>query len=134
VFFLLEEEEHLRQRGGRSLGHIGGLAVATHARGGWSQQPMEDQVRSVAEMALRQAGMDATALGAAWGPAAPLLGRVPLGVATRMGLAEACNPLFEMAASLFASPPVPNTLLGSLSSRQGLTASVILDSLFQEVS
>lgn len=134
VFFLLEEEEHLRQRGGRSLGHIGGLAVATHAGGSWSQQPTEDQVRSVAEMALRQAGMDATALGAAWGPAAPLLGRLPLGVATRMGLAEACNPLFEMAAGLFASPPVPNTLLGSLSSRQGLTASVILDSLFQEVS
>lgn len=129
VFFLLEDEEHLRQRGGRALGTIEGLAAATCAECGWSERPPADRVRSVAESALGQAGLSGKALDAACGPAAALLGHVPLAVTPAMGVAEASGPLFEMAAGLLSASPVPRTLLGSLSSRQGLTASVIVRSV-----
>jgi 3-oxoacyl-[acyl-carrier-protein] synthase II len=127
VFFLLEEEEHLRQRGGRSLGRITGMAVATHTGGSGSECPPADRVRSVAEAALAQAGMEAGTLGAACGPAAALLGLVPLAAAPRMGTAEACGPLFDLTAGLLGGGGAGGGLLGSISSRQGLTASVVMD-------
>lgn len=139
VLFLLEDEEHLRQRGGRSLGYIGGLAVATNADGGWAEQPVDSMVLCTAQEALRHAGLDASALGAVCGPAAALLGRAPQSVTARMGVAEGCGPLFDMAAGLLGSDGSREAgekghgkefhLLGSLSSRQGLTASVVVTAI-----
>jgi 3-oxoacyl-[acyl-carrier-protein] synthase II len=127
VFFLLEEEEHLRQRGGRCLAHVAGLGVATHAEGAWSEPPPAELVKAVAETALAHAGV---AVGAAYGPAAALLGLVPQTVTKQLGVAEGCGPLFELAAGLLGRTPV----LGSISSRQGLTASVVMHPLIEETT
>lgn len=127
VFFLLEDEEHLRQRGGKALATVEGIAAATGAGGGWGDQPGVEAVRAVALAALQQGGVEPAALGAAGGPAAPALGVTPLEVASRLGLAEAGGPLFELAAGLAGARPSTNpALLGSISSRQGLTASVVV--------
>ena len=139
VLFLLEEEEHLRKRGGRSLGHVGGLAVATNADGGWAEQPPDSMILSTAQEALRRAGVDASALGAVCGPAAALLGHAPLTVADRMGVAEGCGSLLDMTAGILGPGGSREAgekgdgeefhLLGSLSSRQGLTASVVVTAI-----
>jgi 3-oxoacyl-[acyl-carrier-protein] synthase II len=119
VFFLLEAEDHLRQRGGRALATIAGMAVATDAAE-WNAPPAEALAREVAADALRQAGL------APNDPGQPC--DVAADVAARTGWAEACGPLFDLAAALLQDRPRPGLsrpLLHSIRSRQGPCASVV---------
>lgn len=126
VFFLLEEEEHLRRRGGHSLGVVEGVAVAATAAKGWTEGPSRAEVDRVAAEALRQAGLEPGRVAVATGPAADVTGGAPLAVMTQLGFAESCNPLFELAAALARPGGGPDGILGSVSSRQGWTASVVV--------
>ncbi len=117
VFFLLEAEDHLRARGGRALAVIDGLAVATDALADWDARPADPVARAVAAAALAQAGL-----------APDHLAPAP-DVAARVGAAEACGPLFNIAAGILAGgrdPGLDRPLLSSISSRQGVSASVVL--------
>ena len=165
AIFLLESEDHLRERTGRALATIAGMAVATDAEAEWDAAPSNDLVRSTAEAALAQAGLGRSDLGIVCGPAAVQLGRTATDISTHLGRSESCEPLFDIAAGLLrldtstipilsgrSSPALCETrraspcvtpqichdvsdplqsgplrpLLSSLSSRQGLTVSVVV--------
>lgn len=119
VFFLLEAEDHLRQRGGRALATLQGMAVATQTEA-WNERPSDAMARSVAADALRQAGLEPD------DPGHPF--DIASDVAARTGWAEACGPLFDIAAALLQDPEhpgLPRSILHSIRSRQGLCASVV---------
>ena len=119
VFFLLEAEDHLRQRGGRALATIEGMAVATNAAE-WDSPPADAMAREVAADALRQAGL------APDDPGKPF--DVAEDVSAQTGWAEACGPLFGIAAALLQDrtrPGLASPLLHSIRSRQGPCASVV---------
>lgn len=119
VFFLLEAEDHLRQRGGCALATIEGMAVATNAAE-WNSPPADAMAREVAADALRQAGLTLDDPGKPFDVAAD--------VTAQTGWAEACGPLFGIAAALLQDrtrPGLASPLLHSIRSRQGPCASVV---------
>ncbi len=125
VFFLLEAEDHLRARGGRALAVIEGMATATEAGAEWNARPAEEAVRMTARAALERAGL---------APENPAAFDAAPDVAARMGWTEACGPLFSIAEALLAGgsePGLARPLLSSISSRQGLSASVLFAPFYQ---
>jgi 3-oxoacyl-[acyl-carrier-protein] synthase II len=119
AFFLLESEEHLRERGGHALAIIDGISVATETTG-WNEFPSDATAEAVAASALEQAGLDPNAVDSALHPVQDVSGRT--------GWAEACAPLFNIAATLIPNPQTDGALhpkIISISTRQGISASLV---------
>ena len=126
ALFLLETEDHLRARGGRALAAIEGWAVATEASAEWDARPTPATSDAVAAEAMTRAGH-------ARGDLADAGLRVP-DRSAHTGWAEACGPLFDLAAALKTGVPGTETthpLLKLVSTRQGICASVVLGPLFE---
>jgi len=121
IFFLLEEESHVRARGGRALAAIEGMAWETR-QSGFPADASEIAVRkrATAAAALSQVGLDPDEAGHAFD--------VVQGVSAETGWAEASQPLFDIAAALLPDAlgaGILRPLLHSVSARQGMCFSIV---------
>ena len=121
IFFLLEEESHIRARGGHALAVIEGMAWETR-HSSFPEDPSElaERQRATAAAALSQAGFDPQEAGHAFD--------VVRGVSAGTGWAEASQPLFDIAGAIL--PDAPGTgfsrpLLHTVSARQGMCFSIV---------
>ena len=123
IVFLLEEEDHVRARGGRALAVIESMAWETSAldvpgEAPGCAVPREEVVAS----ALARAGLHPDEVGKTFD-------RVK-GIATRAGWAEAGQPLFDLAAAILpdeSQAGISRPLLHAVSARQGQDFAIVLN-------